>query len=62
MLISVGREGNFYMDTVDIRLWKHVSNKMKEKYQKEYLIIDWEKEEQENLVWMGQISKEELPF
>ena len=52
---SVGREGNFYMDTYDIDLWKRTSNTLFERRSDEYNIIDWEKEENENLLWMGQI-------
>lgn len=59
---SVGREGNFYMDTYEIDLWKKVSDIMVQKYHDEYIVIDWEKEENENLLWMGQISEEKLPF
>lgn len=58
----VGRTGNYYIDTYEIDLWKSVSKHMKDNYPDEYLIIDWVKEEKENLLWMGQISKEELPF
>jgi hypothetical protein len=61
-LESVGREGNFYIDTYEIDLWKRVSNTMFEKRSDEYTIIDWEKEENENLLWMGHIAEEKLPF
>jgi hypothetical protein len=58
----VGREGNYYIDKDHINIWKYISNKMKESHSDEYLIIDWEQEEKEGLLWMGEISKEELPF
>lgn len=59
---SVGREGDFYMDIYDIDLWKRTSNTLFERRSDEYNIIDWEKEENENLIWMGHIAKEKLPF
>jgi hypothetical protein len=59
---SAGREGDFYIDTHDINIWKYVSNIMKENHPEEYLIIDWEKEERESLIWMEQIALEKLPF
>ncbi len=58
----IGREGNYYIDTDDIKMWKVVSNKMKEKHPEAYTIIDWVQEEKESLIWMGQMSEEELPF
>lgn len=48
--------------TDDIKMWKVVSNIMKEKHPEAYTIIDWEQEEKENLIWMGQMAEEELPF
>ena len=59
---SVGREGNYYIDTYQIESWKQVSNTMFERRSDEYTIIDWEKEENENLSWMGKIAEEKLPF
>ena len=59
---SVGREGNFYIDTYEIDLWKEVSNRMIEKYHDEYTIIHWENDEKEGLVWMAHIAEEDLPF
>lgn len=59
---SVGREGNFYMDTYEIELWKKVSDMMVEEYHDEYTIIDWEKDEKEALLWIEQIAEEKLPF
>jgi hypothetical protein len=50
------------IDKYEIDLWKAVSKHMKESYPDEYIIIDWEQEEKENLIWMWQISKEELLF
>jgi hypothetical protein len=58
---TIGREGDFYIDTHEINIWKAVSNIMKEKHPRSYTIIDWEQEEKDFL-WMGQISEEELPF
>lgn len=58
----VGREGNFYIDTYEIDMWKKVSKQMSEGHQGEYTIIDWEKEENDNLIWMGHIAEEKLPF
>lgn len=59
---AVGREGNYYMETHEIKLWKQVSDIMVQKSQDKYCVIDWEKEENENLIWMGQIAEEKLPF
>lgn len=58
----VGREGNFYIDTYEIDIWKKVSKHMSEEYPGEYLIIDWENEEKEALLWIEQIAEEKLPF
>jgi hypothetical protein len=58
----IGRIGNFYVDIYELDLWKAVSKNMKESYPDEYIIIDWEQKEKEGLLWMGQISKEELTF
>ncbi len=59
---SVGREGNYFINNSEIDLWKRISNHMKEEYSHEFSIIDWEKEEEESLVWEPYIPVEELPF
>ncbi|WP_315078586.1 hypothetical protein [uncultured Clostridium sp.] len=58
----VGREGNYFIDESEINLWMRISNRMKEEYSNEFIIIDWEKEEEESLVWEPYILLEELPF
>lgn len=59
---SMARKDNYYVDGNDVEIWRHISKQMKEEYPKEFLIIDWQKEERENLIWMGRISEEDLPF
>ena len=68
-----GRSGNYSMDEEEIRSWKGVSDLFKKDYPRSYIIIDWEKEEDESimeenqlfdddLIPMGEISEDELPF
>ena len=57
-----GRNGNYYINIDESDVWKRVSEIMKQRYPDRYEIIDWEKEENEYLVWMGMIAEEELPF
>ena len=62
------------MEEEDIEIWKRVSDLYKKDYPESYIIIDWEKEEDESvmkeesqfsdddLIPMGEISEDELPF
>ncbi|MBN1065414.1 hypothetical protein [Clostridium botulinum] len=59
---SVGRESNYFIEESKIDSWKRISNHMKEEYSNEFSIIDWQKEEEESLVWEPYIPIEELPF
>ena len=71
---DIGRSGNYKMEEEDIEIWKRVSDLYKQDYPESYIIIDWEKEEDESvmkeesqlsdddLIPMGEISEDELPF
>lgn len=73
-LKNKGRSGNYAMNEEEVELWKSVSDLFKKDYPRSYIIIDWEKEEDEsvmeeesqfsddNLIPMGQIDEDELPF
>lgn len=62
------------MNEEEVRLWKGVYDLFKKDYPRNYIIIDWEKEEDESimeeesqlsdddLIPMGEISEDELPF
>jgi len=69
-----GRSGNYTMNEDEVSLWKRVSDLFKKDYPRNYIIIDWEKEEdesvmeEENELWKddlisaGKIGEDELPF
>ncbi|MDU6543060.1 MAG: hypothetical protein E6519_15715 [Clostridium sp.] len=67
------RSGNYFIDRGDIGVWKVVSQKMQEERPNKYMIIDWEKEEQERILEekkqnddfimeISRLSEAELPF
>ena len=67
------RSGNFFIDDIEIELWKSVACMKQKDYPKEYMVIDWEKEEEEAILdeiklndeymmTMGNLSESELPF
>lgn len=67
------RSGNYFIDEYDIDVWKRVSEKMKKAYPNQYMIIDWEKEEEERILEekkqnddfimeISRLSEAELPF
>ena len=67
------RSGNFFIDDIEIELWKSVACMKQKDYPKEYMVIDWEKEEEEVILEekkqnddfimeISRLSEAELPF
>ena len=67
------RSGNYFIDKHDIGVWKMVAKKMQKECSNKYMIIDWEKEEEERILEekkqnddfimeISRLSEAELPF
>ena len=67
------RSGNFFIDDIEIELWKSVACMKQKDYPKEYMVIDWENEEEEVILEekkqnddfimeISRLSEAELPF
>lgn len=67
------RSGNYFVDKYGIDIWKSIVGKMQKTYPNKYMIIDWEKEEEEviledkkqndNFIMeISRLSEAELPF
>lgn len=54
--------GNYSIDIDSVDIFKAITRIFQEQYPKEFLVIDWESEEEESLIWMSEILEEELPF
>lgn len=70
---SVGRSGNYFIEEIHIDSWKKSSLSCEQKWPEEYMVIDWEKEEneavmdeiklnEEFMMPMGELAQGELPF
>lgn len=70
---NIGRSGNYKMEEKDIKIWKGVSDLFQKDYPESYIIIDWEKEEDESiieeskfsdddLISVGELDEDEIPF
>lgn len=46
----VPRSGNYLIDEMEIDVWKSTSIKMYEKNPEEYMVVDWEKEENVSVI------------
>ena len=57
------RSGNYYIDEIDINVWKRVCNKQQKRYPLDYVITDWEKERNDSLILNEiYIPEEKLPY
>ena len=57
------RSGNYYIDEIDINVWKSVCNKQQKRYPLDYVITDWEKERNDSLILNEiYIPEEKLPY
>ena len=59
---SIEIKGNYSIDIDSIDVFKAITRIFQEQNPKEFLVIDWESEEEESLIWINEISEEELPF
>lgn len=59
---SIEVKGNYSIDIDNIDVFKSIIRIFQEQNTKEFLVIDWESEEEESLIWINEISEEELPF
>ena len=72
MFDYMARSGNYWIDEVDINMWKEMSLRNCTNKPERYMVIDWEKEENESifeeikhnnqLMMMGTLPEGELPF
>lgn len=69
----VARSGNFFMEKININPWKESALSCKKKCPEEYMVIDWEKEEdeaitdeiklnEEYMMTIGDLAESRLPF
>ena len=69
----VARSGNYFIHKMDLKRWKESSLRLQKNNPIEYMVIDWEKEEDESILneiklndeyimAMGKLSESELPF
>ena len=61
---SAPRSGNYYIDEIEVDLWKETAAYMSEKHPGCYTITDWEAERFESLEFNEEIfiPQEKLPF
>ena len=59
---SIEIKGNYSINIDNVDIFKAITRIFQEQDPKEFLVIDWESEEEESLIWISEISEEELPF